>query len=136
MGSGANGVDNLFCRSCFTSTLSPGLMSDSLAFLFLSAYTFAFAFTPLSLSFSPKQQFGWAHPCSGMQGRPICTCTLHPSNLSLPLVQSSSFSTKIYFVARPPHSLGAIKGWSSGVLHHDLPGITQTHLNGTVVHYR
>ena len=47
---GANSVENLFCRSCFTSTLSPRPMFDSSAFLFLSAYTFAFAFIPLSLS--------------------------------------------------------------------------------------
>ena len=40
----------LLRHQCFTSTLSPGPISDSLAFLFLSAYTFAFAFIPLSLS--------------------------------------------------------------------------------------
>ena len=41
--SGGNGVDNLFCRSCFNRTLSPGTRSEYSACLFSSAYNLAFA---------------------------------------------------------------------------------------------
>ena len=49
-GSGANGVDSLFCFSCFSSTLLPGTRSEYSAFLFLSAYYLAFTFIYPSLS--------------------------------------------------------------------------------------
>ena len=48
--SGANGVDNLFCFSCFSNTLSPGTRSEYSACLFFSAYNLAFAFISPSLS--------------------------------------------------------------------------------------
>ena len=48
--SGANGVDNLFCFSCFSNTLSLGTRSEYSACLFFSAYNLAFAFISPSLS--------------------------------------------------------------------------------------
>ena len=96
----------------FTSTLSPGPISDSLAFLFLSAYTFAFAFFPLSLSRTSlgiTSTIRLGSPLLWYAGSTYMrpgTCELHPSNLFLRLAQFSSFSIKIYFAARPPIRLG------------------------------
>ena len=126
---GANGVDNLFFRSCFTtSALSPGLRSDCLVFLFLSAYTFTFSISHLTCyHFVPqlwhfcahlfsKQKFSRAHTCGSMRGRPIhyqifahllrlfLSFTLFTFTYSHPLQKRSVLSFNLFVRLRPQRS--------------------------------
>ena len=152
--SGANGVDNLFCFSCFSITLSPGTRSEYSACLFFSACNLAFAFISPSLSCTSLRT--WSSWNSGnlvrifLPNRSSAGLTrvvvlgvdlyaikyLWTSSFHcLPQrVQSASFSKEIGPAFPPHHLFGDIKAWSCCARCHILPNIFRTSLKQTAAH--
>ena len=130
-GSGANGVDNLFCFSCLSSTLSPGTRFEYSVCLFLSSQLLL-SFLRLCLSLHSLHglhgiQVTWSgfffqtevllHSLRWWCDESVCmlssNCELLSSTFCLQLARSASFSKEIDSTFPPRRVLGAIIACSS-----------------------
>ena len=145
-GSGANGVDSLFCFSCFSTTLLPGTRSEYSACLFLSAYNLAFTFISPSLSCtSLTTRSSWNsgnlvriflpnRSSAGLTPVVVWGVDLYAIKylrtsffLCFPLACTICNLFKRVGSAFPlRHLLGAIMIWFSCVWYHSIPSIFQT----------